>query len=433
MRRTTAWVLALLLLAAGCSFHRTAREAREARTLALIGGTVEAHGGAEGVKVLLYTIAADGRTETAGTAELSALSPDWGFVVVEGEPFVIGAFRDGDGDGVRGRDEPAAYLGLDRPLTMTAGTRMQGVALVLDPACPADARFPLDATKGSGPRQVALRFSTGEVVALDDPRFAPEQVESGLWAPLTALRQNGAGIFFLEPYHPGRIPVLFVHGIGGSPRDLAVLIGKLDRTRFQPWVFYYPSGFRLTTVAAGLSRNLPALRDRLGFRTLFIVAHSMGGLVSRSAILTLAGDPAARDLVGLFVTLASPLGGHYAAKWGLKYTPEPVPAWIDLAPGSPFIEAIARPLPRTFPYYLLFGYHRSDRIYMPWSSDSVVPVAAQIPLWAQRDAVRIWGFDTDHMEIVTLEEPVGVVMDILGRTHRAFSQEPPAGDAVPAE
>jgi pimeloyl-ACP methyl ester carboxylesterase len=365
---------------------------------------------------------------TAGVAALSGLSPDWGFVVEAGRPFTIGAFRDLNADGVRQPGEPAAYLGADPPMTMSAGLQMRGLVLPLDPACASSARYPLDAKADTGARKAALRFTMGEVVTLDDPRFAPEQVSAGLWTPLTAMRETGGGIFFLEPYDPGRIPVLFVHGIGGSPRDLAIPIAKLDRRRFQPWVYFYPSGFRLSVLANGLSRNLPTLRERLGFRTLFVVAHSMGGLVSRAAVLNLEDDPGHRDMVGLFVTMSSPLAGHFAAKWGLKFTPEPVPSWIDIEPGSDFVKSIARPLSGRFPYYLLFGYHRSKQIYMPWSSDSVVTVESQLPLWAQRDAARIWGFDADHMQIVSDDGPVGVLMEILDRTARAPDRDPAAGD-----
>ena len=55
----------------------------------------------------------------------------------------------------------------------------------------------------------------------------------------------------------------------------------------------------------------------------------MGGLICRAAIPSLDADPRHRDMVGPFVTFASPFGGHAAFKWGLTMTPEPVPAWID--------------------------------------------------------------------------------------------------------
>ena len=43
--------------------------------------------------------------------------------------------------------------------------------------------------------------------------------------------------------------MLFVHGAEGYPQQFAKLIEGLDRTRFQPWFFFYPSGARLEAVA----------------------------------------------------------------------------------------------------------------------------------------------------------------------------------------
>ena len=63
-----------------------------------------------------------------------------------------------------------------------------------------------------------------------------------------------------------------------------------------------------------------------------VVAHSMGGLVTRAAIHQMT-ENGQDDFIGLYVTFASPLGGHSAVEWGLKFMPEPVPAWIEVTSG----------------------------------------------------------------------------------------------------
>ena len=120
-------------------------------------------------------------------------------------------------------------------------------------------------------------------------------------------------------------------------------------------------------------------------------------------------------MVGLFVSLAAPFGGHSAVKWGLRLTPEPVPSWVDLEPGSAFLKSVERPMPARIPFYLLFSFRRGNNPLFPMSSDSVVPVESQLPMWAQRDAVRTWGFDSEHMGILTEEAPVMTALDILNR------------------
>jgi len=66
-----------------------------------------------------------------------------------------------------------------------------------------------------------IEIAAGDVVSLDDPRFAGEVGSEGLWRPLDFLSENTLGIYFTEPYDPARTPVLLVYGIGGSPQDFA--------------------------------------------------------------------------------------------------------------------------------------------------------------------------------------------------------------------
>lgn len=408
--------LGITLVASGCAPLRTAREVRQAATVGFIGGGVKVANGTAETYVLLYAIDRDAKVLVDGVAALSALTTTWSFMCQDRDRFVVGAFKDLNANGVRDPGEPAGYLGTGAPLTLNARAQMTGLTVALDKGTATEPRYPLDIRGEASGRTAALRFSMGEVVTLEDPRFDAKNASAGLWTPLAALRASGSGIFFLKPYDPKRIPVLFVHGIGGNPKDFATLIQKLDQSRYQPWVYYYPSGFRLDRPADALSANLPRLRASLGFKTLYIAAHSMGGLVCRKAILDLAENPQHRDMVGLFVSFAAPYAGHSAVKWGLRLTPEPVPSWLDLEPGSTFLKALEKPLPSRVPFYVLFSFRRGNNPLFPMSSDSVVPVESQLPLWAQKDAVRTWGFDTEHMAILSEDAPVGVFLDILSRT-----------------
>ncbi len=101
-----------------------------------------------------------------------------------------------------------------------------------------------------------------------------------------------AGIKFLEPYQPGKIPVLLVHGLLSSPVTWAPLFNDLQadpalRERFQFWVYFYPTGDPYLATAADLRRSLDKLRSDLdpqhrdpALDQMVLVGHSMGGLVS---------------------------------------------------------------------------------------------------------------------------------------------------------
>jgi pimeloyl-ACP methyl ester carboxylesterase len=217
------------------------------------------------------------------------------------------------------------------------------------------------------------------------------------------LEDIGAGIYFLEPYDPKRIPVLFVHGIGGTPRDFQNMIESLDRSRFQVWVFHYPTGLRLPAVARILRSLVDDLHRKHGFDALFITAHSAGGLVSRGYLRSILGD-GDHPFVKLFVTFSSPWEGHRWAAVGTQYALSPVPSWFDLSPGSDFLTSLREPLQhlgRPIPHHVFYGFRRTPSIVMTESSDGVVAVASQLPLWVQEQAERCWGFDADHVEILS--------------------------------
>lgn len=109
------------------------------------------------------------------------------------------------------------------------------------------------------------------------------------------------GIYMLEPYQPGKIPVLMVHGLLSSPLTWAPMFNDLRadpalRDRYQFWFYLYPTGPGYLQAAADLRRDLQALRTDLDPRgtdlaleRMVLVGHSMGGLVSR-LLTTDSGD-----------------------------------------------------------------------------------------------------------------------------------------------
>jgi pimeloyl-ACP methyl ester carboxylesterase len=114
---------------------------------------------------------------------------------------------------------------------------------------------------------------------------------SGFFCP--ASLGNAVGLHSLEPYQPGKVPVVMVHGLLGTPVTWAPLFNDLQadpvlRRRFQFWVYFYPTGTPFLATAAGLRRDLARMRQALdpkgedrALDDMVFVGHSMGGLVSR--------------------------------------------------------------------------------------------------------------------------------------------------------
>jgi pimeloyl-ACP methyl ester carboxylesterase len=210
-------------------------------------------------------------------------------------------------------------------------------------------------------------------------------------------------------------PVLFVHGMAGGPRQFESLIAGLDRERYQSWVFYYPSGSRLIDVSDWLTTKTIELRQRLRFKRLILVAHSMGGLVSREFIVDYS-ERTGRDAVTLFVSISTPWGGDRMAGLGTQLSPERRTGWAswrDLAPGSPFLRGLFRKQedgheePRRLPpgviYHLIFGF-----------PDSVVPLESALTL-AEYEEASVRRFPLGHVEILQSPEVGAYLNELLER------------------
>ena len=246
-----------------------------------------------------------------------------------------------------------------------------------------------------------LTLASGQVRSLDHPDFERSAADRALWAPLGMLEKGDAGIFFLQPYDPERIPVLFVPGIGGTPRDFRRMIESLDSSRFQAWVFNYPSGFRAESIVDLLHDVLDEIAQKYCFDTLFMTAHSLGGLISYSYIK--AGLPET-ERVKVLVTFSSPWMGYSWAAVGTQNMTSPVPSWSDLSPGSNFLISLREPTPRDTHaplHFVFFGYQRHTSLLTTESSDGLISIASQLPPWVQDRAERYWGFNATHVGLLS--------------------------------
>ena len=199
--------------------------------------------------------------------------------------------------------------------------------------------------------------------------------------------ERDPGVHFLGDYDSTKIPVLFVHGMNGTPQNFRTLIGRLDRSRFQPWAYDYPSSAALPEVAEHLTQTMHKLQGQYGFPAFAVVGHSMGGLVSRGFLQRYREDGGAAS-VPLFVSIATPWDGHKTAELAVKTSPVVLRVWIDMSPDSEYLRSLYASDPGV-PHFLLFT-----------SNDRIVSVASQLRSAAQQGAVRVEGFDETHMGVL---------------------------------
>jgi pimeloyl-ACP methyl ester carboxylesterase len=190
------------------------------------------------------------------------------------------------------------------------------------------------------------------------------------------------------------MPVVFVHGIFGSALEFKDVVASLDRSRYQPWVMQYPSGAPLDVVSDYLADALSQLNVKYGFKEIVVVAHSMGGLVTRSFVMKHEARRSRYRLAKVF-TINSPLYGMDSAASGVKSSPIVVPVWRDVAAGSEFVARLhAWHWPVDVPYFLIFSYMPGEE------GDGVVPLRSQLSNSLQEEATVIRGVQAQHAEIL---------------------------------
>lgn len=114
---------------------------------------------------------------------------------------------------------------------------------------------------------------------------------------------NEAALIRLQNYDSNRIPVLMVHGLQDTPATWILMYQQLLsdpelRSRYQFWVFCYPSGLPYPHTASLMRRELDGVRHTFpDHKDLVLVGHSMGGIVSR-LMVTDAGDTIWREIFG---------------------------------------------------------------------------------------------------------------------------------------
>ena len=413
-----AGVAVVLLLATGCMFQDVKKEIQEEKTTYGLFGRIEGISQTKAdVFILLYT-----KKDIGLELDRYTLPDDthtYSFIVTPGT-YVVVAFEDSNHNQAHDPGESIGAWGRPDEIVVTRARKTKAREEALDnldiKILPGP--FPLPDADRRIDDEVKLSnslYKLGQVAAWNDPAFDNENGATGLWKPMTFLRDQGIGIYFMRSYDSKKIPILFVHGAGGTPRDLQEMAKGLDLNRFQPWFYYYPSGLRLDQIATTLNYMVRRLQTDYGFDRMGVVAHSMGGLVSRSFIRKHLIEDGLKT-VRIFVSISTPWGGVSMAKEGVESAPAAVPSWHDVTPESEFIQQIfADSLRQEIPHFLIFGYRGKCSLFMA-NNDGSVEVSSQLDLRAQKDATAIWGLNEDHMSILTSQDSIFFLNQALETT-----------------
>jgi pimeloyl-ACP methyl ester carboxylesterase len=162
-------------------------------------------------------------------------------------------------------------------------------------------------------REVPLEFETSSALAytIEGPPVWREELRDffygGVLPRVTAAPREQ--VLFVDPYRPGRMPIVLVHGTASSVVRWADLVNELlsDASisdRYQIWLYRYESGNPIG-FSAGVFRQ--ALADTVAeldpegrdpaLRRMVVIGHSQGGLLAKLTAVD-SGDLFWRNLSG---------------------------------------------------------------------------------------------------------------------------------------
>ena len=216
-----------------------------------------------------------------------------------GAPFaastVAGAARPGLDIPLRLKVPVTAFLRIDDPWAQLKTTRLRATLELYR-------TFETDAVQVKG-RLVPLEAEPTAALAAMLSGSAAWDFELGGFLFGDLLRQRTpTQLAALEPYQPGRIPVVFIHGTASSPARWAEMFNELQndprlRPHYQFWFFTYETGNPLLYSAMRLRESLetalrtvdPGNQDP-ALRQMVLIGHSQGGLLVKLMVVDLEGE-----------------------------------------------------------------------------------------------------------------------------------------------
>jgi len=189
--------------------------------------------------------------------------------------------------GVRILNPPEKFApprGITAPVTATLDFKGKDATLALR----RPAKQPAASVEGKT-RPLAANFSA----PISYYKPPPNLMFAGLFGGFNASKYPApTGLYFMQPYDPDRIPLVFVHGLFSTPFTWVQTINGLQADpeickHYQFWIFAYPTGNPILYSALRLREEL-AKADQLypNHKPYVVVGHSMGGMLTHDQVVT---------------------------------------------------------------------------------------------------------------------------------------------------
>ena len=261
-----------------------------------------------------------------------------------------------------------------------------------------------------GEKQIFNESSEIKKTTLDDKVFNRHNSYYGIWEPLKFFFEVRHSLYTIDDFDKNKKILLFVHGMNGLPTDFRYIIDNLDRTKYLPILFFYPTGINLNYSVNSLIYEMEKLKAKYGIKEISIIAHSMGGLVSRSFISRYS-----RQIkINKFITIATPWNGQKYAELGGKFAKSLAASFGNMVPNSVFLQNMQNEdFPNDLEHYLFFTFKGKKSFVLDPSNDGVISLSSQLYEIAQKRAYKIHGFNNTHTDILKSENLTNKIYGIL--------------------
>ena len=207
-------------------------------------------------------------------------------------------------------------------------------------------------------------------------------------------------------------PIVLVHGIADNRSAFAVLRRTLRRRGYGriTTVNYSPLTSDIPTAAEHLKRHVERVCAQTGYEQVFVVGHSLGGIIARYYAQLLGGD----HRVNTVITLGSPHAGTQLARL------LPLRVTRQLRPGSELMSQLAAPTSCATRFVAIY----SDR------DEVVVPNRSARLDHPDLSVTRVKVHGVGHLSLLVDREVVHTVADAL-TARMAAELADPLPDSAP--
>ncbi len=242
----------------GCYNHLAIKELNnkpDEQACLLMGKVIDNKSASIPVLIVAYSIQYSIKEKTqiirvADSIFLSKPGP-YTLYVTEGN-YYVAAYKDFNQDAVFTKDDFAGIYGNSDIITVSKQLRT-GLDINISSKPENKFHFPISFGPAEYGKNKKLGLGSGNITDLDNEIFSQKYSSMGMWSPTVFNNKIGANIYLLKKYDKTKIPILYIHGAGGSPRDFRSIVKYTSHNNYQAWFFHYPSGMKIEKISEMLT------------------------------------------------------------------------------------------------------------------------------------------------------------------------------------